>query len=188
MESFLLSMAIFSDIWTIRGLLTSLTLGLRLKAGSLMLWEDGSEAGGHLLGVRKPCIPGSWPSGWKQQSRRSHSPGILLASHWSADVKKSKIPGLPWLTFHFFDYSGISQTTSVSVSFCFPFPSLKLWIMSAIQQHLQSSLKHFESCFNGTAFSNSSGLLSDKNNWYLRSDLHAFSHTELRSCPVKLTG
>ena len=51
-------MALFSDIWTTKGLLTSLALDLRLKAGSLTLWvgEDSSVSGGQLLGGHKETL------------------------------------------------------------------------------------------------------------------------------------
>lgn len=63
-----------------RGLLASLALDPRLKAGSHVPWlrEDDSGAGGQLLGIRKTCIPGPDPL-----VRNSSPDGpTVLGSYW----------------------------------------------------------------------------------------------------------
>lgn len=180
--SFLLSVALFPDIWTIKGLPTSLALDLRLKAGSLVLWvgEDEGGAGGQLLGLRKTCVPRAWPSDWKEQSRWSPSPGILLASHWLTVVKNAKIPGPSGLIFHFLDHLGL----------CFFLFYISILELLNYVSHPTPPTKLSETLwklFHGPAFSNPSGLPSDKNDWYPHRDLHSFSHTETHSYPVTLT-
>lgn len=109
----------------------------RLKTGSFCLsCEKMAAWSGQLLGIRVPCIPNGptvlgsyWPKeGWQLSRKPNMCQELSLIFHFSLD------------------YSGIGQSTSDSVSLCFTFPSLKFWV-SAIQQHVKSCLKCFESCF-----------------------------------------
>lgn len=103
---------------------------------------------------------------------------------WVEIVKQTKIPGLSWLIFHFFlGFSGISQTTSDSISL---FYISILEILNNVS-HPTTSTQLFEmlwKLFMALLFQ-TLVLCSLRRITYLHRDSHSFSHLEPQSCPVK---
>lgn len=169
--SFLLSVALFPDIWTIRGLLTSLALDLRLKAGRPVLWvreEDSRQTAAGPKEALCPQVLTLW---------------LETAVQWSPVLASYRhhVGPLLWRTLKHQAYQSwfftsliillISQTTSAY--FVLFYVSI-LEILNHVS-HSAAPTKLSESLwklFHGPAFSNPSGLPSDKNDWYPQRDLH----------------
>ena len=89
-------------------------------------------------------VPWTWGSLASLGPDPPAGPTVLRAHGLRLVAKKTRRPSLPRWSSPSPSIFSISQAASDSISLCFTLPSLKFWIMSATQHHLQRCLNATE--------------------------------------------